>query len=66
MGIGRLFPLNSTPACTGDMLKDPQLVYEKAEEMAEMFRARIQQAQEATQEPSADLMGPIEDQPFVY
>lgn len=33
--------LEPTP---GDMLKDPQLVYEKAEVMAEQFRKRVEQA----------------------
>jgi small subunit ribosomal protein S1 len=34
----------------GDMIKDPQLVYEKAEEMAEAFRARVQAAEVTARE----------------
>lgn len=34
--------LEPTP---GDMIKNPQVVFEKAEEMAEQFRARVQQAE---------------------
>ncbi len=34
--------LEPTP---GDMLRDPQLVFEKAEEMAEQFRKRIESAE---------------------
>ncbi|EFJ43709.1 plastid/chloroplast ribosomal protein S1 [Volvox carteri f. nagariensis] len=52
--------LEPTP---GDMLRDPQLVYEKAEEMAEQFRKRVEQAAQSATE-SADLLG--EGQPFVY
>lgn len=38
--------LEPTP---GDMIKDPQAVYEKAEEMAEAFRARVQAAEYTAQ-----------------
>jgi hypothetical protein len=34
--------LEPTP---GDMLRDPQLVFEKAEEMAEAFRKRVESAE---------------------
>ncbi len=34
--------LEPTP---GDMLRDPQLVFEKAEEMAETFRKRVEAAE---------------------
>lgn len=36
--------LEPTP---GDMIRDPQLVYEKAEEMAATFRERVEQARQA-------------------
>jgi small subunit ribosomal protein S1 len=45
------------------MLRDPQLVYEKAEEMAEQFRKRVEQAAQSATE-SVDALG--EGQPFVY
>ncbi|KAG2486232.1 hypothetical protein HYH03_015057 [Edaphochlamys debaryana] len=51
--------LEPTP---GDMLRDPALVYEKAEEMAEQFRKRVEQAQAATTDPASDA----EAQPYVY
>lgn len=45
------------------MLRDPQLVYEKAEEMAEQFRKRVEQAALSANE-AAELQ--IEGQPFVF
>ncbi|KAG2432585.1 hypothetical protein HXX76_008929 [Chlamydomonas incerta] len=56
--------LEPTP---GDMLRDPQLVYEKAEEMAEQFRKRVEQAAQSAAEPQPDTLGAApEGQPFVY
>jgi small subunit ribosomal protein S1 len=48
----------------GDMIKDPQLVYEKAEEMAEAFRQRVQAAEVTAREgQQAGMEGvPIQDQ----
>ena len=42
--------LEPTP---GDMLRNPQLVFEKAEEMAEQFRKRVEAAEQSArnQEP---------------
>lgn len=49
------------------MLRDPQLVYEKAEEMAEQFRKRVEQAAQSAAEPQPDTLGAApEGQPFVY
>ncbi|KAG2454148.1 hypothetical protein HYH02_001184 [Chlamydomonas schloesseri] len=56
--------LEPTP---GDMLRDPQLVYEKAEEMAEQFRKRVEQAAQSAAETQPDALGAApEGQPFVY
>ena len=35
------------PAVTGDMLRDPRLVYDKADEMGALFRARVAAAEAA-------------------
>lgn len=37
----------SLPLRAGDMLRDPQLVYDKAEEMGALFRARVAAAEAA-------------------
>ncbi|KXZ42870.1 hypothetical protein GPECTOR_113g282 [Gonium pectorale] len=59
--------LEPTP---GDMLRDPQLVYEKADEMAALFRQRINNATEsATAELPLEGVDPMpagEGQPYVY
>lgn len=54
--------LEPTP---GDMLKDPQLVFEKAEEMAIEFKKRVEAAEMSarSQEPSD---APAEGQEYVF
>ena len=42
--------LEPTP---GDMIKNPQLVFEKAEEMAEDFRKRVEAAEETARQSDA-------------
>lgn len=44
--------LEPTP---GDMLRDPALVYEKAEEMAKLFKERIAAAEAAAREGASDV-----------
>ncbi|PNH05145.1 30S ribosomal protein S1 A [Tetrabaena socialis] len=58
--------LEPTP---GDMLRDPQLVYEKAEEMAEMFRKRVAEAAASAAEVQPDVFnqqGGSNDGLYVY
>lgn len=44
----------------GDMVKNPQLVYEKAEEMAERYRQQLlQQQQQATAEATEEVVEDI-------
>lgn len=54
--------LEPTP---GDMLRDPQMVFEKAEEMAQTFRTRVEQAQRQAQENQAGA-APDANQPYVF
>ncbi|GFR50816.1 hypothetical protein Agub_g13091 [Astrephomene gubernaculifera] len=55
--------LEPTP---GDMLRNPQLVYEKAEEMAAAFKARVTLAANQVAEEGQDPAAGIEPGPFVY
>mmetsp|Transcript_17096 Transcript_17096/g.42846 ORF Transcript_17096/g.42846 Transcript_17096/m.42846 type:complete len:435 (-) Transcript_17096:959-2263(-) len=49
----------------GDMLRDPQLVFEKAEEMAEAFKKRVEQA-EQTARASEQVGDGQANESFVY
>ncbi|GAX80819.1 hypothetical protein CEUSTIGMA_g8254.t1 [Chlamydomonas eustigma] len=55
--------LEPTP---GDMLRDPQMVYEKAEEMAELFRKRIQSAEMNSRAQNEANMGLYTDNAAPY
>mmetsp|Transcript_30144 Transcript_30144/g.66828 ORF Transcript_30144/g.66828 Transcript_30144/m.66828 type:complete len:438 (-) Transcript_30144:933-2246(-) len=57
--------LEPTP---GDMLKDPQLVFEKAEEMAEAFRKRVEAAEMSarTQEPYGEGQAFSQPEPLTF
>ena len=44
--------LEPTP---GDMLRDPAIVYEKAEEMAELFKKRVEAAEAAAAAENGDI-----------
>jgi small subunit ribosomal protein S1 len=50
--------LEPTP---GDMLRDPALVYEKAEEMAALFRQRVAAAEAAARAENGDGAAPSTD-----
>ena len=49
--------LEPTP---GDMLKDPAIVFARAEDMAAMFRQRVEAAEAAAREEEARLSASVE------